>query len=138
MNYDNLVEIVMYSNSVGRRDMQSIPGNANLIAKDFKAFNAGYNYYVQDANSPDTYTWKAKEVKYEGGETIYTERDAYAAKDTITFSEPTGLSIGRQHINAMVNMILTILLLSAIVTTIIIVVIVVRKKAVYDDNDLLN
>ena len=138
MNYDNLVEIVMYSNSVGRRDMQSIPGNANLIAKDFKAFNAGYNYYVQDANSPDTYTWKAKEVKYEGGETIYTERDAYAAKDTITFSEPTGLSIGRQHINAMVNMILTILLLSAIATTIIIVVIVVRKKAVYDDNDLLN
>ena len=35
MNYDNLVEIVMYSNSVGRRDMQSIPGNANLITKDF-------------------------------------------------------------------------------------------------------
>ena len=33
MNYDNLSEVAMYSNSVGRRDMQTIPGNANMIAK---------------------------------------------------------------------------------------------------------
>ncbi len=33
MNYDNLIEVAMYSNSVGRRDMQTIPGNANMIAK---------------------------------------------------------------------------------------------------------
>lgn len=129
----------MYSNSVGRRDMQAIPGNANLIAKDFKAFNAGYNYYVEDKNKPDEYVWKAKEVVYENnGEKIYTERDAYAAKDTITFSEPTGLSVGRQQINRMVNLILTTLLLAAIVTTVVIVVTAVRKKTRYDDKDILS
>ena len=50
MNYDNLIEVAMYSNSVGRRDMQTIPGNANMIAKDNKAYLAGY-IKAYDSNS---------------------------------------------------------------------------------------
>jgi len=151
MNYDNLVEIVMYSNTVGRRDMQAIPGNANMIAKDEKAYMAGYNRIVKtennevvkDADGNTVYEWVHKEAKIkddvaEGKMSIvHTERDTYAARDTVTFSEPTGLSLERQKINTIIRIILIGLIIAAITTITITVTIVIRKTK-YDDKDIMN
>lgn len=137
MNYDNLVEIAMYSNSVGRRDMQTIPGNANMIAKDNKAFLAGY---IKAYNvGTKTYEFKTQTVKYtKDGEniTVKTERDAYAARDTVTFSEPTGLSLARQKANKTIRILLASLIIAAIAVAVAIVITAVRRNK-YDDNDIL-
>ena len=137
MNYDNLVEVAMYSNTAGRRDMQAIPGNANMIAKDYKAYEAGYKKNYTDD------TWYANEIEYTSGTgvdsqmyKVYTERDAYAARDTVTFSEPTGLSLTRQRINIIVQIILIGLIIAAF-ATIGVTVTIVLKKTKYDDIDIL-
>ena len=143
MNYDNLAEILMYSNTVGRRDMQAIPGNANLIAKELPAYKAGYQVDYQAKAAAGATTDKGyfaeQSVEVTDGEnkkTITTERDAYAARDTITFSEPTGLSIERQTINKVIRIILTFLIIAA-VAVIAATVIIVMKKTKYDDSELL-
>ena len=100
MNYDNLAEIVVYSNTVGRKDPLSIPGNANYIAKDKPAYQAGYN-------------WSTGEIA--------TERDAYAARDTVTFSEPTGLSKRKIMISNAISGIGIIVMVCIIGITVIIV-----------------
>lgn len=69
---DNLAEILIYSNTTGRRDVNSVPGNAMKIAKTDGFWNAGFNAY-SDTN---------KEV----------ENDAYAA-DYITIIPPTGMAL---------------------------------------------
>lgn len=100
MNYDNLVEILVYSNVAGRKDPLSIPGNANYIAKEKPAYQAGYN-------------WTTGEIA--------TERDAYAARDTVTLSEPTGLSTRRIIMNDAINGIAIIIMISVIAITVIVV-----------------
>lgn len=136
MNYDNLVEIVMYSNPVGRRDIAAIPGNANMIAKQKPAYEAGYDKVAKkDADGKVTYEFQPKSTQLSNGETVLTERDAYAAKDTITFSEPTGLSLQRQRANIAIRVILGVLIVSA-VTIMIITVVMVVKKTKYDDDDI--
>lgn len=152
MNYDNLMEIVMYSNPVGRRDTAAIPGNANMIAKQEVAYKAGYDRIhedqLDDKDKADeakdgNYYFLAKEVEIAdsksetGRTTVKTERDAYAAKDTVTFSEPTGLSLERQKANTTIRIILLSLIIAAI-GIMIATVIVVFKKTKYDDNDLLS
>lgn len=136
MNYDNLVEIVMYSNPVGRRDTEAIPGNANMIAKQKPAYEAGYDKVAKkDAQGNVTYEFQPKTTKLANNESITTERDAYAAKDTITFSEPTGLSLQRQKANVAIRVILGVLIVAAI-TIMIITVVMVVKKTKYDDDDI--
>ena len=136
MNYDNLVEIVMYSNPVGRRDIAAIPGNANMIAKQRPAYEAGYDKVAKkDADGKVTYEFQPKTTTLSNGETVLTERDAYAAKDTITFSEPTGLSLQRQRANVAIRVILGLLIVAAIAIMVITVVMVV-KKTKYDDDDI--
>ena len=166
MNYDNLMEIVMYSNPVGRRDTTAIPGNANMIAKQEAAYKAGYDRIYEDRLSDEkknTLPTEAKEVvEDENGEkktyyflsksvaiddsksenelgktSVTTERDAYAAKDTVTFSEPTGLSLERQKANMAIRIILLSLIIAAIGIMIATVVVVFRKTK-YDDTDLLS
>lgn len=164
MNYDNLMEIVMYSNPVGRRDTTAIPGNANMIAKQEAAYKAGYDRIyegqldntkkatlpaeakevVEDENGgKKTYYFLSKSVevadsKSETGKKIVTtERDAYAAKDTVTFSEPTGLSLERQKANMAIRIILLSLIIAAVGIMIATVVVVFRKTK-YDDTDLLS
>lgn len=163
MNYDNLMEIVMYSNPVGRRDTTAIPGNANMIAKQAAAYEAGYDRryetmvtdeekkeeakdVVEDENGDKkTYYFLSKSVdiddsksENENGKTeITTERDAYAAKDTVTFSEPTGLSLERQKANMAIRIILLSLIIAAVGIMIATVVVVFRKTK-YDDTDLLS
>ena len=136
MNYDNLVEIVMYSNPVGRRDTEAIPGNANMIAKQKPAYEAGYDKVAKkDAQGNVTYEFQPKTTKLANDESVTTERDAYAAKDTITFSEPTGLSLQRQKANVAIRVILGVLIVAAI-TIMIITVVMVVKKTKYDDDDI--
>ena len=136
MNYDNLVEIVMYSNPVGRRDTEAIPGNANMIAKQKPAYEAGYDKVAKkDAQGNVTYEFQPKTTKLANNESVTTERDAYAAKDTITFSEPTGLSLQRQKANVAIRVILGVLIVAAI-TIMIITVVMVVKKTKYDDDDI--
>lgn len=163
MNYDNLMEIVMYSNPVGRRDTTAIPGNANMIAKQEVAYKAGYDrrYETMVTDEKNTLPTEAKEVvEDENGEKktyyflpksvevadsksetgkkeITTERDAYAAKDTVTFSEPTGLSLERQKANMAIRIILLSLIIAAVGIMIATVVVVFRKTK-YDDTDLLS
>ena len=115
MSYDNLIEIAMYSNTAGRRDTEAIPGNANMIAKDNRMELAGYNRIYNNGE----YHFEAKEQKTEDGILISkSERDAYAAKDTVTFSEPTGLNLSRQRereiIRAIIVVISAILIIGAI------------------------
>ena len=129
MNYDNLIEVAMYSNSVGRRDMQTIPGNANMIAKDNKAYLAGY-IKAYDSNS-QSYVFKTQTVNG-----VNTERDAYAARDTVTFSEPTGLSLARQQANKTIRILLASLIISAIAVVAAIIVTAIRRNK-YDDGDIL-
>lgn len=164
MNYDNLMEIVMYSNPVGRRDTTAIPGNANMIAKQVAAYEAGYDRryetmitdekkevlpkeakdVVEDENGEKkTYYFLPKSVEVAdsksetGKKEITTERDAYAAKDTVTFSEPTGLSLERQKANMAIRIILLSLIIAAVGIMIATVVVVFRKTK-YDDTDLLS
>lgn len=166
MNYDNLMEIVMYSNPVGRRDTTAIPGNANMIAKQEAAYKAGYDRIhedqltdevknnlpseakevVEDENGEKkTYYFLPKSVAIDdsksenelGKTSVTTERDAYAAKDTVTFSEPTGLSLERQKANMAIRIILLSLIIAAVGIMIATVVVVFRKTK-YDDIDLLS
>ena len=144
MNYDNLAEIVVYSNTVGRRDMKTIPGNSNMIAKQEAAWRAGYSIdYVAKAAAnatSDVGYFVANDVTVVDGsatKAIKTERDAYAARDTVTFSEPTGLSLSRQMINRAVTIILIVLIIAA-VAVIVATVLIVVKKTKYDDKELLN
>ena len=103
MSYDNLVEIAMYSNTAGRRDTSAIPGNANMIAKDNRMEWAGYNRIHNNGE----YHFIAKEQKADDGTLISkSERDAYAAKDTVTFSEPTGLSLSRERERAVIRVVI--------------------------------
>ena len=142
MNYDNLAEIVVYSNTVGRRDMKTIPGNSNMIAKQEAAWRAGYSIdYVAKAAAnatSDVGYFVANDVTVVDGsatKAIKTERDAYAARDTVT--EPTGLSLSRQMINRAVTIILIVLIIAA-VAVIVATVLIVVKKTKYDDKELLN
>ena len=166
MNYDNLMEIVMYSNPVGRRDTTAIPGNANMIAKQEVAYKAGYDRIYEDQLTDDvknnlpseakevvedengeekTYYFLPKSVAIDdsksenelGKTSVTTERDAYAAKDTVTFSEPTGLSLERQKANMAIRIILLSLIIAAVGIMIATVVVVFRKTK-YDDTDLLS
>ena len=43
MKMDNLAEVLVYSNTIGRRDVNSVPGNAMAIAKENGFWLAGYN-----------------------------------------------------------------------------------------------
>lgn len=85
--YNNIAEILSYSNTVGRRDEQSVPGNSQVARGEYIAAT-GY----QNGNLITDYEG-AKETKV--GEDILHlngERDT-DAPSYITIAEPTGISI---------------------------------------------
>ena len=131
MNYDNLVEIAMYSNTVGRRDILSVPGNANVIAKELPAHNAGYDRVNDEFKPKQANITVGNEIV-----TVNTEPDAYAAKDTVIFSEPTGLSLQRKNANTIIRIILLLLIIAAVTIISAIIVMVLKKTKTYDDKDL--
>ena len=84
--YDNIAEILKYSNTVGRRDEQAVPGNAQVNKGEYIAAT-GYEYgnLVEDYNG-------AKEVLV-NNVTLHLngERDS-DAPSFITLSEPLGIT----------------------------------------------
>ena len=72
-----------------------------------------------------------------GSSTVETERDAFAARDTVTFSEPTGLSMIRENIDMTVRIILISLIAAAIVVVTLIILLALKKRT-YDDNKLFH
>ena len=84
MKLDNLVEVLVYSNAVGKRDKDSVPGNAIKIATRDGMWPAGYNSY--DQNKTYTPTWKAP------------EDDAWSP-EYVTIIPPTGLPLRQYIIN---------------------------------------
>lgn len=85
--YNNVAEIVKYSNTVGRRDELSVPGNAQVSRGEFIAAT-GY----KDGNLVTDYQG-AKEVVV-GSNTLHLngERDT-DSPSYVTLTEPTGISI---------------------------------------------
>ena len=85
--YNNIAEILSYSNTVGRRDEMAVPGNSEIARGEYIAAT-GYDNgnLVTDYNG-------AKEVSV-GGRVMHLggERDA-DAPSYVTISEPTGISI---------------------------------------------
>lgn len=86
LNFDNLVEVLVYSNTVGRRDTTSVPGNAMKIATRDGMWLAGYNSY--DENKTYDPEWKEP------------EDDAYAP-ELISSIPPNGLPM-RQYLRTYV------------------------------------
>ena len=158
MNFDNLSEIAIYSNTVGRKDMRTITGDANQLGKTKSVTQVGYNIYVDTVskeNDKPVYGsvadfFKAKadtnakeaDMKVKSGEDdplggLNVQRDSYSARDTVMFSEPTGLSSGRIRMNQIVRIILIGLTIAAFAVIGITVGMVV-KKTKYDDKNLIN
>ncbi|MBP3463488.1 MAG: carboxypeptidase regulatory-like domain-containing protein [Clostridia bacterium] len=85
--YNNIAEVLKYSNTVGRRDELAVPGNAQVGRGEFIAAT-GYDNgeLVKDYEG-------AKEVTLEG-ETLHLngERDT-DAPNYVTLTEPTGISL---------------------------------------------
>lgn len=85
--YNNIAEILTYSNTVGRRDPIAVPGNAEVAKGEYLAAT-GY----KDGNIDTEYAG-AKEVEQEGT-TLHLngEHDA-DAPSYVTLTEPTGISV---------------------------------------------
>lgn len=80
MKMDNLAEVLVYSNPTGRRDINSVPGNAMVIAKDNGFWKAGYNS-IATYPSGDYEDW-----------TTYPENDAWSP-EYVTIIAPTGIGL---------------------------------------------
>ena len=84
--FNNLSEILVYSNTVGRRDSQAVPGNAEIARGEFTAATG----YSEDDGSIITDYAGAKEVEQNGTEYhLNGERDT-DAEEFVTFTNPTG------------------------------------------------
>lgn len=106
MRIDNLAEVLVYSNTTGRRDINSVPGNAMVISTTQEMWKAGYN-------SIDY--WKAKAQGEGDWETVsknwtkYPENDAWSP-EYVTVIAPTGIALRTYIKNNIIP--ITILLLA--------------------------
>ena len=78
MRIDNLAEVLVYSNSVGRRDINSVPGNAMAIATTEGFWRAGYESFNPDVDTDDWLTCP--------------ENDAWCP-EFVTVIAPTGIAV---------------------------------------------
>lgn len=110
MSFDNLVEVLVYSNPTGRRDVYSVPGNAMAIATKEGLWKAGYNskdYWNTGKNDgtawrgdgqpiPDINTGIIENKDYSelaSTEWVrYAENDAFAP-EFVTIIAPTGITL---------------------------------------------
>ena len=81
MNIEGLAEVLVYSNSVGRRDTNSVPGNALEIATNKGAWLAGHNSIVAGT-----------EVGYAPPKWATVENDAYATESVVVIP-PLGVPL---------------------------------------------
>ena len=83
MKMDNLIEILVYSNPTGRRDINSVPGNAMAIGTIDGAWLAGYNSkQLRDSGNPQV----------EILSNLPIENDAWAT-EYVTIVPPTGIAL---------------------------------------------
>lgn len=94
MSFDNLVEVLVYSNSTGRRDVYSVPGNAMVLATQntpntIGFWKAGYNskdYWLAHGATEPYLETSSKQWA------TYPEDDAYAP-EFVTIIAPTGITL---------------------------------------------
>ena len=119
MSYDNIAEIVKIENSVGRRDVKAVTGNANP-----KGVLLSPTVYENDGSikiDGDGKKMKAKVLEGEFASAVF-ERDA-SATELITFTPPTGQ-------NEQVVLTTEILVMVAISLAVIVVgILIIKKKA---------
>lgn len=92
MSMDNLIEVLVYSNTVGRRDCNSVPGNAMTIATIKGPWCAGYNsadFLRKDANWLE---YGDGAERNENNWRMFPENDAFAT-EFVTLTPPTGISM---------------------------------------------
>lgn len=97
LSFDNLVEVLVYSNPTGRRDVYSVPGNAMAVGTAQGFWKAGYNSkdYWRKAKSisdDDTDTEKKYSELAVKEWTVYPEDDGYAP-EFVTIIAPTGIAL---------------------------------------------
>ncbi len=89
MSFDNLVEVLVYSNTTGRRDVYSVPGNAMVLGTKQGFWKAGYNskeYWLGNGATEPYLEVAAKQWA------TYPEDDAYAP-EFVTIIAPTGITL---------------------------------------------
>lgn len=127
MRIDNLAEVLVYSNTTGRRDINSVPGNAMVISTTQEMWKAGYN-------SIDY--WKSKAQGEGDWETVsknwtkYPENDAWSP-EYVTVIAPTGIAL-RTYIK---NNIIPITILLVAIGVMGIAFVIKQKKIQKDDEE---
>jgi hypothetical protein len=105
LEFDNMAEIVKIENSVGRRDMFVVTGNANPVGGFMSTLEDGTENFTADIFAE-----------------AHKERDS-SATEVVTFAPPTG-------IKAQVPLTMQVLLISVIALAIVAVGVVIIKKTV--------
>lgn len=104
MRIDNLAEVLVYSNTTGRRDINSVPGNAMTISTTQGMWNAGYNS-IDLHKSQAQGNWETESKNW----TKYPENDAWSP-EYVTVIAPTGIALRTYIKNNIIP--ITILLLA--------------------------
>lgn len=104
MRIDNLAEVLVYSNTTGRRDINSVPGNAMTISTTQGMWNAGYNS-INLHKSQAQGNWETESKNW----TKYPENDAWSP-EYVTVIAPTGIALRTYIKNNIIP--ITILLLA--------------------------
>ncbi len=103
LNFDNIAEVLIYSNTVGRRDNQAVPGNAEIARG---AFTAATGVSQEDGKVVTEYKG-AKDIKVNGADySLNGERDTDAA-EFVTFTDPTGYN-GKTGFNSNIEYLIAI------------------------------
>lgn len=125
MRIDNLAEVLVYSNTTGRRDINSVPGNAMVISTTQGMWNAGYNS-IDLHKSQAQGNWETVSKNW----TKYPENDAWSP-EYVTVIAPTGIAL-RTYIK---NNIIPITMLLLAIGVMGIAFIVKQKKIQKNDEE---
>ncbi len=108
MKFDNLAEVLVYSNTTGRRDVTSVPGNAMVLATKEGFWKAGYN-------SIEYWKTKGYDESSLGMQWVeYPEDDAYSP-EFVTIIAPTGIAMRRYVKNVILPISLLVVIMIMIV-----------------------
>lgn len=125
MRIDNLAEVLVYSNTTGRRDINSVPGNAMTISTTQGMWNAGYNS-INLHKAQAQGNWETESKNW----TKYPENDAWSP-EYVTVIAPTGIALRTYIKNNIIP--ITILLLAIGVMGILFMI--KQKKISRDDEE---
>lgn len=124
MRIDNLAEVLVYSNSTGRRDINSVPGNAMVISTTQGMWKAGYNS-IELHKSTASGDWETESKNW----TKYPENDAWSP-EYVTVIAPTGIAIRTYIKNNIVPLIILAIAMGAMG-----IVFVIKQKKIQDDEE---